>query len=344
MLLQVVVAWAATCGTLVPVNDSQARYTAPSQGPCTITATAGGKSGKATVTVAAASGTLAGIPFGPFSGFDGTAWEPNMAPFTLTQDSYQPDNLQARIAAARKAGRTLMLALTGGSHDLYLTNGVFDPAKWAAKLQTFNSTDLRNAVAAGVADGVIVGGVVMDEPNVSGTGDGNTWGPPGTMTKARVDSLCLLQRAQFPTLPAGVQHTWTWNSTTSYRTCDFLTTQWADRLGSAVAFRDGALQMAQRDRHALILAFNLLNGGVQDRDGVWDCVGAGQAGPGTYSPNCRMTAANVKRVGLVFSGAGCAVVTWRYDGVAMARTDNQAAFTAVRDSLARLPRKGCVRT
>ena len=43
----------------------------------------------------------------------------------------------------------------------------------------------------GVADGTIIGSRVMDEPYVSGgaTGGGNTWGPKGTMTKARVDTL-----------------------------------------------------------------------------------------------------------------------------------------------------------
>jgi hypothetical protein len=344
VLAQIAVAWTATCGTVVATSDTTARYTAPTRGPCTVTATAGGKSGQATVNVVGAS-VVAGIPFGPFSGFDGTAWEANLAPFTLTQDSYQPENLLARIAAARKAGRSLMLALTGGSHELYLTNGTFDPAKWAARLQTFNSGELRNAVASAVADGVIVGGVVMDEPNVSGLGDGNSWGVPGTMTKARVDSLCMLQKAVFPTLPAGVQHIWTWEQTKGYKVCDFLNTQWGDRQGAPVAFRDAAVAMATRDGHALILAFNLLNGGPQDKDGVWDCTGPGQAGTGTFSPNCRMAAATITAVGQLFAGSGiCALVTWRYDGAAMSRADNQAAFTAVRDSAGRVPRKACRRT
>ena len=63
----------------------------------------------------------------------------------------------------------------------------------------------------------------MDEPNVSGGGDGNTWGPPGTMTKARVDSLCADTKAMFPTLPVGVQHRYdVFEPTKSYRVCDFV--------------------------------------------------------------------------------------------------------------------------
>ena len=56
-------------------------------------------------------------------------------------------------------------------------------------METFNTQAIRDAVAEGVADGTIIGNSVMDEPQQSGTTT-KDWGPPGTMTKARVDQLC----------------------------------------------------------------------------------------------------------------------------------------------------------
>ncbi len=71
---------------------------------------------------------------------------------------------------ARQNHKRLVLAMTGGSHWNYLTNDVFDLAKWQAKMETYNTPAIKAAVAAAVADGTIIGNSVMDEPNVSGGG------------------------------------------------------------------------------------------------------------------------------------------------------------------------------
>ena len=48
----------------------------------------------------------------------------------------------------------------------------------------------------------------MDEPQQHGVSSDpdKTWGPAGTMTKARVDDMCAYVKAIFPTLPVGVGH------------------------------------------------------------------------------------------------------------------------------------------
>jgi hypothetical protein len=48
-----------------------------------------------------------------------------------------------------------------------------------------------------------------------------------------------------------------------------------------------ALSIVQRDGMAVIFSFNILDGGVQDKSGTYDCAGTG--GLGTNPPNCRMT-------------------------------------------------------
>jgi hypothetical protein len=182
---------------------------------------------------------------------------------------------------------------------------------------------------------------VMDEPNVWGGGDGNTWGPQGTMTKAIVDDMCAYAKKIFPTLPVGVAHNYTaFEPTKSYRVCEFVISQYASRLGSVTAWRDGALSMAKRDGYTAMFSMNILNGGTQDRDGTWDCQGVGL---GTYAPNCQMTAQQVRDNGLVLGPAGCALVVWKYDDRFMANTENQRAFRDVAARLATLPAKPCRR-
>jgi hypothetical protein len=336
----VAVAFSATGGTIT----SNGLYTAgQTTGTFKVIATSNGLSDTAVVTLtsALASGSAVGIPFGPYNGWsETTTLQANSGSFTLSMDGYTASTLVARIAAARTMKRKLVLSMTGGAHENYLTNGVFDRAKWEAKQDSYNTAEIRAAVAAAVADGTVIGESVMDEPNVSGLGDGNTWGPVGTMTKARVDSLCGYVQQMFPTLPVGVAHRHdVFEPSKSYRVCDFILTQYSARAGSVTTFRDGALQMAARDGHAIMFAMNLLNGGTQDLDGTWDCTGTG--GLGSRSPNCRMTSQQVRDWGITLGSAGCGMVMWRYDAAFMSNPDNLQAFKDVATRLATLPGKSC---
>ncbi len=189
------------------------------------------------------------------------------------------------------------------------------------RLRQFNTAAIKDAVARGVADGTIIGATVMDEPYVSGGADGRAnWGP-GTMTKARVDSLCGEVKRLFPTLPAGAEHQHDkFEPTKGYRVCDFIVDQYDHRRGDITAFRDAGLAMARRDGHAVLCSLNVLDGGVQDRDGTFDCTGPGQAGPGTFSPNCRMTPEQVRAWGLTLGPVGCGLFMWRSDAAYLANT------------------------
>jgi hypothetical protein len=236
--------------------------------------------------------------------------------------------------------------MTGGSHDNYMStiNGVyqFDMVKWKARMQTYNTSAIKTAVASAVADGTIIGNYVMDEPNVSGAGDGNTWGPAGTMTKIRVDSLCGYVKGLFPAMPVGVAHGHnTFEPANSYRVCEFLLDQYVWRKGDVTTYRDDGLALARRDGMSILFSVNLLNGGVPDRDGIWDCTGTG--GMGTYAPNCRMTPQQVRDWGILLGSAGCALSMWRYDDAFVLNADNQQAFRDVRSRLSTLPGKSCRR-
>ena len=340
----VTVAFKATGGTIT----SGGLYTAgQAAGSYRVTASASGLADTAVVTLTAptaAAGTV-GIPFGPYAAWDGTSLKPYTENFTATMGTFTPANLVTGISTARAQRKKLLLALTGGAHENYMTDGVFDMAKWRAKMNTFNTPALKLAVAAAVADGTIIGNSVMDEPHVKGTGDGNTWGPAGTMTKARVDSLCGYAKSVFPTLPVGVVHPHdAFEPSNSYRVCEFLVDQYAARRGSVTEFRDEALAFGRRDNMAIVFSINVMNGGIQAaRDGRWDCPLTTTGGRGTYDPNCRMTPKQVRDWGILLGSAGCAMVAWRYDSSFMANPDNRAAFADVTARLATLPAKSCGR-
>jgi hypothetical protein len=341
------VTFSATGGT---VNSTGLFTAGPAAGSYRVIATSNELADTALVTLASVSGGEtsppqeapapgAGIPFGP-SGMTGGPME--VVPFTMTLRGVAPANIVTTLRDARSVKTSLILNMTGGKHEKYMTNGAFDYAKWVAAMDEYKSDAIRQAVANAVADGTIVGNSVMDEPHVSGAGDGNTWGPVGTMTKARVDQMCAYVKQIFPTLPTGVAHRHdVFEPTKSYRVCDFIIAQYSSRLGSVTEFRDAGLALARRDGHAIVFGMNILNGGTQDKDGVWNCSGTG--GIGTYSPNCRMTPTQIREVGLTLGPAGCGLTMWRFDQTFVANLENQRAFGEIGTRLSAMPGKACRR-
>jgi hypothetical protein len=343
------VTFTATGGTIT----SSGLYTAGSSpGSFRVVAKSGTLADTSAITINVPLGSTApvGLPFGPSQQLSRT--NQIHQPFTMTADGgYSPDNIVSRINLARAGGYKILLQLPSGSHRdatsplMSVIDGVlqFDGAKWRRIVDQFNTPTIRQAVAEGVQDGVIIGDVVMDEPQVSGSGDGNTWGPTGTMTKLRVDSLCGYIKQVFPSMPAGVFHQHnTFEPTKSYHVCDFIVDQYNYRRGDVTQFRDDGLALAQRDGHAIMFSLNIMDGGVQDKDGVYDCAGTG--GFGSFAPNCRMTPEQVREWGLILGPVGCGLFMWRYDDSFIADPDNQAAFRDIADRMGSLPAKACRRT
>jgi hypothetical protein len=299
------------------------------------------------------TGGTGGIAFGAF-GLLSSGTSPGV--LTLSNTNPSANSILSTLDAARTKRLRLLLALTGGPHSasnpgccLSLVNGVwtFDHTKWSATLAKFNTATIRQAIAQAVADGTVIGNTVMDEPYVSGGsgGDGNTWGPKGTMTKARVDSLCAEVRTLFPTLPAGVQHGHlSFEPTKSYRVCDFLLDSYGAGRGSVTDYRDAGLAMAARDGYTELFGINVLDGGLPDTDGTYDCTGPGQGGIGLWGNHCRMTATQVHDFGLALGPAGCGFFMWRYNDAFWSRTDNQQAFKDVAAAIATLPSRPCRRS
>jgi hypothetical protein len=326
------VADTSTISIAVPPAPSPTTLVTPPSPPAASTAPA---------PAPAPAGT--GIPFGPYGAWEGDELKANTGVFNLSIGAFTPGNIIPRLRQARATHHKVILAMTGGSHNQYKTAGVFDFSKWLAKMDTYDRDDIREAIAQGVADGTIIGNSVMDEPH--NTVAQSSWGPKGTMTKALVDSMCAHVKQLFPTLPVGVVHDHeVFQPQQSYHACEFLLDQYAARKGDVTKFRDEALAMARRDQMAIIFSLNVIDGGVQAaRDGNWDCDPTVSSGRGTFAPNCRMTAQQVRDWGIVLGSAGCALTLWRYDPEYMADPANVASFREVAAKLASLPSRSCGR-
>ena len=284
-----------------------------------------------------------GVPFGPFALWtDGQRIQTAVA-FTGSQDYTSPETVIPTIANARAAGHRLILVLTGGGAAEYSTNGKFDLAKWKRRMDQYATTPIRDAIAAGVADGTVLGNSLMDEP------EHRKWG--GVVTKPLLDSMAAYARRYFPTLPMGPSHGPTgyyqWRPTERYRVVDYVLNQynyWVTN-GDVAAWRDRVLAQARLDGVGVAFSMNILDGGQNaPRDGTWTCPSGTSAGRGTYEPACRMTAAQIRTYGQELGPSGCAMLMWRYDSLALAGTDNQHAMRDVAATLAKALSRTCTRS
>jgi hypothetical protein len=114
--------------------------------------------------------------------------------------------------------------------------------------------------------------------------------------------------------------------------------------GDVTSWRDKVLAQAKLDGVGVAFSMNIIDGGENAaRDGAWNCSTGTSAGHGTHEPACRMTATQIRDWGKALGPAGCAMLMWRYDSLAMGRPDNQQAMRDVAAALAKVPQRGCTR-
>jgi hypothetical protein len=299
----------------------------------TLASTAGGDTPEPPPSQPNLPSGMSGIPMG-LSALLVSGREP--IHYTASLDGYTASSIVGRLNTARSKGLRVLMNMTGGSHDNYKTDGVFDYAKWKARMDTYNTPEIRQAVAAAVADGTIIGNSVMDEPaNVSPT---KGWGPEGYMTKARVDGLCLYVQQMFPTLPVGVVHDHrVLEPEKNYQHCDFVLSQYRLSKGPVREFRDGGVAFAKRSGIAIAFSLNILHGGEPGTD----CEKWGDDPRGLL---CPMTAGQVQEWGVLLGTPSCVLNMWRYERAYYDKPEIQRALGQVAETLRNLPAKSCRRT
>lgn len=287
-----------------------------------------------------ASATSSGIPYGPTSLWaNATTLSAGSAPFNGSQVSVGPGSVLTAIATARQKGHRIILAMTAASASTFLTNGKFDVNKWKSQMSRFNTAAIRNGVAQAVSDGIVLGNMMMDEPETV------RWG--GNVTKALLDQMAVYGKGMFPTLPQGVNvgppAYRKWQTTERFTKVDWVRYQysWGVTQGNLAEWRDAVLATARRDGVQPAFSLNILDGGVVDNSGAWDCP---WSRTGTYGRNCNMTADQVRSWGRTLAAAGgCALMMWRYDNAYITKSANQDAFRDVAAAASAASRKSCRR-
>jgi hypothetical protein len=288
-----------------------------------------------------ASLSYSGLPYGPiglWAGVNSFEWGPK--PFTLSQDNTYAPYITARINTARQKNQRLVMAMTGGDASQFKTNGKFDFSKWKKRMNTFNTSTIRNAVASAVRDGVIVGNTMMDEPETP------KWG--GNVSKSLLDQMAVYAKNIFPTLPMGINQGgpgYKWRASERFHKLDYVLYQYQYPTtdGDIGAWRSAVLSQARADGVTPAFSVNLLNGGRPDFTGSWDCNGSGQAGRGNISRRCRMTSDQLRTWGSAIGPSGCFMLMWRYDDAFMAKSANVDAFQSVASLLSTKSRRSCRR-
>jgi hypothetical protein len=281
------------------------------------------------------SGRLFG-PINLWSSSTDVKWGP--APFTGSKNPTGAGSIVTQIGAARQMKQRLVLSMTDGKVSDYMTDGKFDMAKWKKKMNTFNTSTIRNAVAAAISDGTVVGNQLVDEPETKKYN--------GSLTKATIDQMAVYAKSIFPTLPMGVNvgpPGYRWRSSEHYQKLDFVRYQyaWYITSGDVAAWRSAVLNQAKLDGVTPALSINILNGGLPDRVGSWDCTGTG--GKGTKAPLCRVTPDQLRTFGQALVGAGCFLTLWWYDGTFMSKSANQDAFQDIASTARGLSLRSCKR-
>ena len=275
-----------------------------------------------------------GMAFGPEGLWASyTSLKTNSLPFNGSSNFTSASGIIQQINAARNMRHRLVLNMTGGSHSRYKTYGKFDLSKWKAVMNTYNRSDIKAAVARGVSDGTIIMNSVMDEPNVK------DWG--GVVTKSMLDGMARYVKNIFPSLVVGVQLRWDWRTTEKFRVMDAYITSYKAAKGTPSQFRTWALNNAKAQGMKVMFALNVLDGGYQGST----CPLSSTGGRGTYYPNCRMSASQVRTWGRYLGPAGCAALTmWQYDRDFMTKSANVSAFRDVAYTLRGTPARSCRRS
>lgn len=273
-----------------------------------------------------------GRPYGPAALMDGTT---SYAPFTASpnESANRPQWLLDKIAKARLTKLKITPQLPCGSHNisnlgncLVLKNGVptFSRQRFDSAMATYNTPAVRNALAQAVKDSVVLAVNLLDEPWVTGGGDGNTWGAV-PLSRALTDSLCATAKAALgPTVPVGTSDQTKWQRTGVWKVCDVGLAQYSYRFGQLAAWRDSILAVSAQQGYQSMFSMNWINGGTQDKSGVWDCPGSHK---GQREPNCQMTPAQIVTAVTALGGSGCGILMmWRYDANRMALPGYGTAF------------------
>lgn len=256
--------------------------------------------------------TSGSTPFGPFDLY--RSWDaPAVSGFTGGIIYASPSGIIKLLNAMRTYRTRAFLKMTGEHMSTYMTDGRFDYYKWRAATAKYNTSAIKTAVAAAVANGTLLGYSMIDEPNRF------NWG--GGLNKAMLDRMATYSKSIFPTLPTAAVVTYYWRPTERYRVLDAIISQTWKPKKTAAQFRDEAVAAAKLNGVSLAFSLNLF---------------AGPSG-GTMTPS------QIKTWTVTLGRASCGMFMWKYSSYLFSQYSYKQAFKEAAATLAADPAPRCRR-
>ena len=231
-----------------------------------------------------------------------------------------------RLAFCRANGKQIMPNLTPNEAAVLDANGNWNLNQWKAYFN--ESVALKQLIAEAVADGVMIGAILIDEP--FNTRWGTTFRNHPKGGKWLVDEMAVHAHSIHPTLPVGVTLDWDLWGDEKFYEMDFQQCQYTHRQGTITDFRDGGLALKAFQGGKLAFALNVLNGGIQAKNFGDTCPLPETLGNGTRDGQCRMTAAQLESWGITLGTVSDShLAFWRYEQSYFQRSDVQTALANI---------------
>jgi len=226
--------------------------------------------------------------------------------FTGTQiTATHPACLLADLERARRANARVFISFTGNPQYNRDEDG-FSLAKWTQRVDRFRHVDLEPYIA----DGTILGHLLMDEPN-----DPREWNGE-TVSLADIEGMAAYSKQVWPSMVTFVRAFPEYLEGGRFPHLDALWFQYLDRWAPLDEFIAKHFTEARPLGLRVITGLNVLNGGSKS-SGI----------PGRRQGKSAMSADELRAWGgkLLEQPGLCAFLLWEYDEAYLARADIKAA-------------------
>jgi hypothetical protein len=259
----------------------------------------------------------------------GIAFGPTHVPPTKLGGSFTGTQITATdsscllfdLEKARRANARVFISFTGNSQYNRDENG-FSLDKWKRRVDRFRNVDLSSYLA----DGTILGHLVMDEPN-----DPHEWNGK-TVSPAQIEEMAKYSKEVWPSMTTFVRAFPDYMKGGQFPHLDALWFQYLDRWAPLDEFIDKHFSEARPLGLKLVTGLNVINGGSKS-SGI----------PGRRRGKNAMSADEIRSWGgkLLDQPNLCAFLLWEYDEAYLARPDIKAALDDLAGKARSYPTTDC---
>lgn len=245
-------------------------------------------------------------------------------PFTGTQiTATDASCLLADLEKARRASARVFISFTGNAQHNRDENG-FSLEKWQRRVDRFRNVDL----APYLADGTILGHLLMDEPNDPHEWNGHTVSP------ADIEEMAKYSKTVWPTMTTYVRAFPDYLEGGRFPHLDAIWFQYLDRWAPLDGFIAKHFKEAESLGLKVVTGLNAINGGSKS-SGI----------PGRRQGKNAMSADELRSWGkvLLAQPSLCAFLVWEYDEEYLARPDIEAAMEDLAATARAYPTNNCSR-